>query len=141
MMNPEHPGENLNQHTVLIVDDEEDMRIALHHVFHKAGYKVLLAENGQEAYAISLMHQISAIISDIRMPVMNGIDLLKKVKTRMPELPVVFLITGFDDISEADAKGLGVAGLVEKPFNSKKILAEVERAIREALDGSTATQP
>jgi DNA-binding NtrC family response regulator len=122
--------------TILIVDDEVDMRTAIAYIFGKRGFNVLLAADGQEAYEITLNHNVDAIITDVRMPKMDGIELLKRVKSRMPNLPVVFLISGFADVSAEDALRLGASGLVQKPFDTKKIVMELEKAIANALKNS-----
>ena len=115
--------------TVLIVDDDEDMRSALQHIFKSRGYHIILASDGQEAYELTLKTPLDAIITDVRMPKMNGVELLRRVKNKLPDLPVIFLITGFTDVSESEALRLGAAGFVEKPFNVERIVRQLEEAI------------
>ncbi len=88
----------MSQRKVLIVDDEADLRDALHTAFTTAGYTPLLATNGEEALATALAEKPDIILLDISMPKMNGHETLAKLR-RDPwgkDVPVVFL-TNFDD--------------------------------------------
>ena len=100
---------------ILIVDDEEDILELLSVILHDEGLRVLAASNGVEALGILAEEKIDLVISDVRMPQMNGIELLTELKNKGPHPPVVF-ISGYSDISEEEAYALGVARFIFKPF-------------------------
>lgn len=120
-----------NKRTILVVDDEEDVRDLLSIILESIGYNVQTAANGLEAWdMINGQPDIfDLVISDIRMPGMDGIELLEKIKGRYPFKPVVSFITGFSDLSIEDAYARGVCGYVKKPFSKKDIVEVVEKAL------------
>jgi CheY-like chemotaxis protein len=109
--------EILKQKTLLIVDDEADLREPLVQEFESLGCKVFQAKNGHDAYEIVLREKIDAVISDIRMPGGDGIEFLKRVKLLHHECPMVMLITGFSDLSHEEAFDLGAEAVLSKPFD------------------------
>lgn len=114
--------------TILIVDDEEALRNALVFDFKRKGYQVLDACNGKAAFDIVKERKIDLILTDVRMPQGDGIELLDNTKAYNPELPVV-IITGFADISLEDAYNKGVDAVFSKPFDRKELMAAVARAV------------
>lgn len=80
--------------TLLVVDDEEEIREALSRHFRFLGYEVRTACNGQEALDVLEQEKIACIITDIVMPVMNGVDLLRVVRKEYPMVRVI-IITGY----------------------------------------------
>lgn len=107
--------------TILIVDDEDELREALVYDFKRRKCLVLEARDGLEAYEIFLKHKIDIIISDVRMPQGNGVDLLKKIRALHPEIPVVLLATGFADITSDEGVKLGALAVLDKPIDRKKM--------------------
>lgn len=88
----------MSQRKVLIVDDEADLRDALHTAFTAAGYTPLVATNGEEALSIALSEKPDIVLLDIAMPKMNGHETLAKLRRDSwgKDVPVLFL-TNFDD--------------------------------------------
>ena len=109
-MNPE-PG------TILLVDDEQDIREVLQTALADSGYQVLLAENGEDALRQFETNQPDIVVTDIKMPVMDGIELLQRLKRRNPETEVV-MITGHGDMDLA-IKSLKheATDFITKPIN------------------------
>jgi len=101
---------------ILIVDDEKAIRSLLDRAFTKAGYEVRTAEGGPEALDLCSSEPFYVVLSDVRMPVMNGHELVRRVVMRSPKTYCV-LMSGFDDIQ---CQGCGVANqpctLLPKPF-------------------------
>lgn len=122
--------------TILIVDDEEDMRFILKSILDSKGYTTYVAANGRQALEACLRISIDAIISDVRMPDMDGVELLQKVREKWTKIPVVFLTTGYADINEEQALALGANGLVSKPFDINTILVAIQVAVSNALKES-----
>src|SRR4051794_16759683 len=83
---------------VLIVDDEIDLREAVAFDFERKGYQVLTAANGEEAYQIATRDNVDVILTDVRMPGGDGIELLRRLKDRDGWSPAVFLMTGYTDM-------------------------------------------
>ncbi len=106
----------LQNKTLLIVDDEPDLRGILSSELEYLGAKVYQAENVSAAKFIIDQHHIDLVISDIRMPGGTGIDLLNYIKSKSSDAPPVILITGFADISNKSAIEKGAAALLSKPF-------------------------
>jgi len=115
--------------TLLIVDDELSMREFLRILLEKEGYRVLAAADGPEALAISEDNDIDLVISDIRMPGMDGLQLLAEIKERNRNLPVI-MITAFASPEDAvEAMKNGAFDYITKPFN----VDEIKEVIRSAL--------
>jgi DNA-binding NtrC family response regulator len=106
----------LQNKTLLIVDDEPDLRGILSSELEYLGAKVYQAENVTAAKLIIDQHHIDLVISDIRMPGETGIDLLNYIKSKSSDGPPVILITGFADITNQSAIEKGAAALLSKPF-------------------------
>jgi DNA-binding NtrC family response regulator len=111
----------LEQLKILVVDDEVDLQEILCDELKLAGADVFSASNGADALnLIASEGPFDVILSDIRMPGGNGLDLLQEVMKLRPR-PVVVLVTGYADTTEAEAKKLGAAAVLEKPFILNKI--------------------
>ncbi len=113
--------------TLLIVDDEKDLRSAIVFDFKRKGFQVLEAENGKQAFDIVQSQKVDVVISDVQMPGGNGIELLDKIKEYNSAIPVVMFITGFADITLEDAYDKGVEAVFSKPFDRKALLSAVLR--------------
>jgi CheY-like chemotaxis protein len=124
---------------ILIVDDEEDILELLSVILCDEGHQVLTASNGVEALGILAKEKIDLVITDIRMPQMNGIDLLAEIKNRGRKHPPVVFISGYSDISEEDAYALGVARFIFKPFEVKTILQAVRELTAPLATENTAS--
>ena len=115
---------------LLIVDDEAEIREALSRHFRYLGYEVRTASNGQEALAILEKERVGVIISDIVMPVMNGVDLLRTVRRDYPMVRVI-IITGYVTQENVLACMRHHADIcVFKPWPD---LTELEEAVRDAF--------
>lgn len=121
--------------SILIVEDDGEMREILGDVFEDRGARVLRASNGVEAFALVEKERIDLVMSDIQMPVMDGIELLRKIRKKDPKIPIVLLATGQSQLSEQGARSLGAAGLILKPFNLRSLADQVETLFRAAEAG------
>jgi two-component system, response regulator, stage 0 sporulation protein F len=118
---------NANNGAVFIVDDEGFVRILLQKIVEREGYRSLVATNGQEALALLESHNVTMVISDIGMPGISGIDLLKKVKEKYPALPVVFVSAQDRKISQDNVAKLA-DGFIAKPFKNVEISRKLQRS-------------
>lgn len=113
---------------ILVVDDEEVMRSLLHDVLSEAGYKVEAVSSGDEAIGKIRQEQFSIVITDLKMPGMNGIEILKKVKAINSDLCVV-MITAYPSIeSVIEVMREGAYDYIVKPFNVDEIKLVIRRA-------------
>ncbi len=115
---------------LLIVDDEVDLRDALAFDFKRKGYQVLTASNGVEAFSVVKQQSIDVVISDIRMPGGDGIELLSKIKDHNLNLPVVIFMTAYSDIGIEEAYDRGAEFIFSKPFDRKALHQAVEKAVQ-----------
>jgi CheY-like chemotaxis protein len=119
----------LKNASVLVVDDEPDLLEIMAEWFHREGSHVLSAENGAEALGLLRTHHVDVVLSDIHMPVMDGVTLLQKIKSANTYLPSVIFITGFYDIEPREAYELGAEALISKPVERKYLIAVVSRIL------------
>ena len=115
--------------TILIVDDEAGLRKAISFDFKRRGFNVLEASSGNEAFKIFETQKVDVILSDVRMPSGDGVELLDRIKGVNPTLPVVMFITGFADLSLEDAYDKGADAVFSKPFDRKALMAAVVKTI------------
>lgn len=118
-------------HTILVVDDEEFLRQAIGFDYEMRGFTVLLAANGREGFEIASREKVDLILSDVRMPNGDGLELLDRVKALNPNIPVIF-ISGYADLTLEEAYERGVEAIFPKPFDRKALAAAVDTAIQEA---------
>ncbi len=113
---------------ILIVDDEDEIRSVLkeHLEFH--GYECAEAANGKEALEILQSEPLPIVISDVRMPVMDGIELLERSR-QLPKPPVVILMTAYTNLTFEKAREKGAFALLSKPFSMNQILESVLKAL------------
>jgi len=114
---------------VLVVEDEEVFRDAIVFEFQRKGFLVSSAANGREALEILSKLRIDVVISDIIMPEVNGIELLARVKSINPNLPIVMLMTGYSDITSESARSKGADALFSKPFDRKTLVDAVMKLV------------
>jgi response regulator RpfG family c-di-GMP phosphodiesterase len=121
-----------NKKKVLIVEDDEPFRNLLGQIFESENFSPLFAENGLVAKTLlnSKDHQFDLVISDVRMPEMDGATLLRSVRTAHPETKFI-LMTGFSEILEAKhAFELGADEFLPKPFKMKELLVAIEKVFK-----------
>ena len=115
---------------LLVVDDEESIREFLEIMLKKEGYEVTLAEDGQKAKDLLLKKSFDLIISDLQMPNVTGIELLKHVRESYPET-VFMMITAFGTTETAvDAMKMGAYDYLTKPFKIDEVKLNIINALR-----------
>jgi len=120
---------------VLIVDDEPDVRKVVKMTLNKAGYDVIEAEDGEKAIAAIKEGEnpllLDVIISDIRMPKVNGVEAINYFQQQWPTVPLIVL-TGFPDMEMATGfLRQGVVDYLVKPVEKEKLIAAVSKAIEQ----------
>jgi len=126
----------LGTEMVLLVEDEDQVRVILTHILEGLGYQVLSASNGEEALLISqdLKRDIKLMITDVVMPQMSGRELAERVFALRPNLPVLFMSGYTDDAIVRHGLLDEKLHFIQKPFDS----AVVARKVREVLDSHVA---
>lgn len=128
---------------ILIVDDEAMMRDLLSKILQREGFSTLSVENGESALEVMRAESIDLIITDIKMPKMDGFQLLKRLKQDYPDVGVIIMTAYGDTYTVRDALLLGADEYVTKPFKSHEVALVVERAywrILSGKDGQKQTQ-
>lgn len=119
----------LKDAAVLIVEDEPILREIFGEWFARIAGKVMTAGNGAEALEVLAENPVELVVSDIRMPLMDGIALLKKVKASGKILPKIVLISGFSDIEPREAYDLGAEAILQKPMERQELLDAMKRSL------------
>ncbi|MFH1811794.1 MAG: sigma-54 dependent transcriptional regulator [Pseudomonadota bacterium] len=118
--------------TILFIDDDETGREVARYNLTKAGYTVDMATRGDEGLERFDPARHAVVITDVRMPGVSGLDVLRQVRKRAPTLPVI-VITAYGSIELAvDAMKQGATDFIGKPFNRDHLLLAVERALENA---------
>jgi two-component system, NtrC family, response regulator AtoC len=127
---------------VLIVDDEPNLRKILAAQLSRDGYDVLLAEDGEQGLSVLREHHIDLVVTDLKMPKMDGMSLLREAVKEQPNLPVV-MITAHGTVDTAvEALKLGAFDYLTKPFDKDEVRQVVAKALRtKALSDVEASAP
>ncbi len=122
-----------SEHHILVIDDEAVIREGLRQTLSLEGYQVELAANGKVGMEKLQKGHFSAVISDLKMPIMSGIEVLKTIQVLQPNVPVI-IITGFATVDSAvDAMKNGAFEYLTKPFLPDQILEKVKAAIQKRM--------
>ncbi len=117
---------------ILVVEDDQDMRDFIHEILSEKGYAVTTAANGKEALERLNETAFPIIVSDLKMPVMDGITLLETINKRDALKPFVILITAFGNIDDAiQLINRGAYDYIIKPFKLEQLLIAVKKAANE----------
>ncbi len=122
---------------ILLVDDNNHGLIARKTVLEELGYKVQSAISGEEAFELFSKGKFEIVITDYRMPNMDGIQLIQKIRELRPEVPIV-LLSGFVEPLGLDEKTVGADVVIAKSSNE---VSHLVRAVRKLLDRGTAKKP
>ncbi|WP_409477262.1 response regulator [Pseudobdellovibrio sp. HCB154] len=117
---------------ILLVEDDIDLREIIKLELEYCGATVTEAENGQQAFTLNSQKKFDIILSDIRMPIEDGLTLTKKVKSLNSNSPIIFLMTGYSDFPASEAYHLGVEGFINKPFDFETVLNGFHRVLKPA---------
>jgi CheY-like chemotaxis protein len=123
---------DLKQATILLVEDEPLLREAMSAWLQRAAGCVIHAEHGADALRVLAAEKIDLIISDVRMPVMDGVDLLMKINQGEVRKPGVILISGFCELSLREAFALGADAVLEKPIRREDLVRAMQRSLADA---------
>ncbi len=115
---------------ILIVDDEKNYLLVLSTLLGGEGYEVVTAESGARALTLAEAEEPDLLITDMRMPRMSGLELIREVKKRFPELPVI-VMTAYGTVENAvEAMKAGATDYIMKPFENQELLITVDKALK-----------
>ncbi len=118
--------------TILVVDDKEMMRDSVGVTLQRAGMTVIATENGETALSAVASRRPDAVVTDLKMPGLSGIELIEQIRAFDEDLPIV-LMTAFGTIETAvQAMKLGAFDYVTKPFEGDELIVAVKRALEHA---------
>ncbi len=118
-----------SQPSILIVDDELLIRDLLYDFFSGQGWSISVAENGEKALDILRSKKVDLVLSDIKMPEMDGLTLTAEVQREYPDLPVI-LMTGYPSVETAvSALRSRVVDYIVKPFNINQLYKLVDATV------------
>jgi CheY-like chemotaxis protein len=119
----------LEEASILFVEDEPFLRETMGAWLGQKAGRTFCAEHGADGLKILAANKIDLVVSDVRMPVLDGIGLVKKLNQTGAYRPRVILTTGFSDLSLREAYAMGVDAIVEKPISREQLLAAMRRSL------------
>lgn len=118
------------KNTILLVDDEENIRETITDILMDENYNVITSSDGEDAQKKAMLEDIDAVILDVMLPKRGGMDVLTYIHTEFPMIPVV-IISGHGDIKMAvEAMKRGAFDFIEKPLSMERILSSVRNAVK-----------
>jgi two-component system, chemotaxis family, chemotaxis protein CheY len=124
-------GEKKTMHTVLAVDDSPSIRTLVSHVLAQAGFNVVLAEDGLDALAHAREKPFDLVLTDINMPNLDGIGLIKELR-ELPTykfVPLLVLTTESGTEMKMRGKAAGATGWIVKPFEPEQLVATIRKVL------------
>lgn len=115
--------------TILTIDDSASIRQMVKMTLTSAGLDVIEAINGSDGYTKATTNTVHAVITDLNMPIMNGIEFIRKYRQHPASkgIPIILLTTESDEELKRQAKEAGATGWIVKPFKQDQLLAVIKK--------------
>ncbi|MBD1821511.1 response regulator [Cyanobacteria bacterium FACHB-DQ100] len=125
------PSVHEHQPTILVVDDNPDLRSYVSGVLRKQGYQVWAARNGAEGFEQARTHHPSLIVTDLMMPIVSGLDMIRMIRSQdaLKGTPIILLTAKADEDTRIQGVERGADAYLAKPFNDRELLAEVRNLL------------
>src|SRR5882762_7759851 len=120
------------KHLVVGVDDDFSVRESIKSLVESAGYVAFVFSSAEEFLQSGTLAGAICLITDVRMPGMDGIELQRRVRIERPELPVIFITAHYDDATRQRALSEGAVGFLYKPFDAADLLGAIHAAVSNA---------
>ncbi len=117
------------KHIVVGVDDDFRVRESIESLVESAGYAPLVFPSAEEFLQSGTLAGATCLITDVRMPGMDGIELQRRIRLERPELPVIFISAHYDDATRRRALGGGAVDFLNKPFDAAHLLEAIQTAL------------
>lgn len=116
---------------ILTVDDSRTILAMLHHTLSNAGFEVLQAEDGRKGLELLAAEEVDVVITDINMPVMDGIEFIRSVRAsgRHNSLPILILTTETSQDKRDQGRAAGGTGWIVKPFDPEKLISVIHKVV------------
>ena len=115
---------------ILIVDDDKDLRFNLSCILKEEGHEVIAAADGKQALKALALSAPDLVLLDVRLPGMDGVELLEEMKKIEKNLPIIML-TAYSDVKSAvKAMKLGAFDYITKPFDNEELILSIKRALQ-----------
>lgn len=121
---------NSEQGTVLIVDDERSIRLSLRTILSGLGFMIIEAARGEEALALVRTAQFDAVLLDINMPGMGGVEVCRMMRKNSARLPIIMLTVQGSEDRKVEALDAGADDYITKPFQLRELIARLHAAVR-----------
>jgi DNA-binding response OmpR family regulator len=131
---------NMSTHLILLADDEPHITHIISHKLTRAGYEVVTAEDGEVAFKTALEQKPSAIVTDLQMPYLSGIELAQQLAANetTKDIPIIMLTARGYTVEEEIAKLPSVKKLLSKPFSAKDLLKDINALLADDAEGMAA---
>jgi two-component system, OmpR family, KDP operon response regulator KdpE len=116
--------------TVLIVDDERSIRVSLRTILSNIGFDIIEAARGEEALSLARTAQLDAVLLDISMPGMGGVEVCRLLRELSTRLPIVMLTVQDSEDHKVEALDAGADDYITKPFQLRELIARLKAAVR-----------
>ena len=126
--------DRITKPVIAVVDDDSRVRESLASLIESAGFTARVFPLAKDFLLGNFLARTSCLITDVRMPGMDGLDLQRCVRLERPELPVIFITAHHDDEVERCAFAQGAAFFIRKPFDAEELLRAVRIALSEASE-------
>jgi FixJ family two-component response regulator len=117
---------------IAVVDDDFGILESLESLLESAGYGVAVFDSGEAFLQSKAIVTASCLVTDLRMPNVDGLELQRRVKRQRPELPIIFMTAHYDDEVERRAIEQGASGFLRKSFSAADFLRSIRNALGEA---------
>ena len=122
---------------ILVIEDDENIRMALEDDLSLEGYQVISAEEGQQGFAMAKENQADLIILDIMLPKMNGFDVCRKLRQVGITTPILMLTAKSQEIDKVLGLEIGADDYVTKPFSPRELIARIKALLRRSKRNET----
>jgi FixJ family two-component response regulator len=122
----------LAKHIVAAVDDDFRVRESIASLVESAGYTPMVYSSAEEFLQSGTLAATGCMITDVRMPGMDGLELQRRVRLERPELAVILISAHYDEETRRRALDQGAAGFLNKPFDAAELLGKIELALSES---------
>jgi CheY-like chemotaxis protein len=123
-----------DQASILVVDDELELLEIFSAWLGRNGYRVFTAPNGAEALNVLRTQKVDLLLSDIRMPVMDGVTLVRTLNQMETPPPKIIFVTGYGNFSRREIFAMGVEALLDKPLSRPVLIEALDRCLLDSAD-------
>ena len=134
---PSHPGMTSGHvQTVLVIDDDENLRDTVALMLEKEGFRAMVAADGRTGYEQTLMHRPDLVLVDLRLPGMSGVEVCKQLRAAFVTTPIIVLSAVGDEIDKVLLLEIGADDYVVKPFGTRELVARIRAVLRRSSSDS-----